>query len=306
METNKVNPMTCDTETGICEIPLVENKIESTDISAIAGKIRLLYFTDPICSSCWGIEPQLRKLKLEYGEYFNLEYRMGGLLKSWDSYGGSDVGNPKDVAIHWEEASDYYQMPIDGDVWLEDPLDSSYPPSIAFKAAQMQGEDKADLFLRKIKEMVFLEKKNISKWEHLEEAAIASGLDAVKFKADYEGAANIAFEDDLALARQLGVRGFPTIFFTDKDDNRFKVYGSKPYEVYEQALLKLYPDAVKKNTDTSLLSLFEHYPTLTTKEVAVLLSQTFGETEASLELLNANHAITRHESKKGTLWSKKK
>ena len=29
-------------------------------------------------------------------------------------------------------------MPIDGDVWLEDPLNSSYPPSIAFKAAEMQ------------------------------------------------------------------------------------------------------------------------------------------------------------------------
>ena len=23
---------------------------------------KLIYFTDPICSSCWGIEPQLRNL----------------------------------------------------------------------------------------------------------------------------------------------------------------------------------------------------------------------------------------------------
>ena len=80
--------------------------------------------------------------------------------------------------------------------------------------------------------MVFLEKKNISKWEHLQQEALITGLDVVKFKTDFEGAANTAFADDLALARQLGVRGFPTIFFTDKDDNRFKVYGSKPYEVY--------------------------------------------------------------------------
>ncbi len=304
MEANKVNPMTCDTETGLCEIPTVENTVHETDISATTGKIRLLYFTDPICSSCWGIEPQLRKLKLEYGEYFEIEYRTGGLLKSWDSYGGSDVGNPADVAVHWDEASDYYQMPIDGDLWLEDPLDSSYPPSIAFKAAQMQRTDKAEDFLRKIKEMVFLEKKNIAKWEHLREAAIATGLDIAKFTADFEGAANTAFEDDLALARQLGVRGFPTIFFTDKDDNRFKVYGSKPYEVYEQALLKLYPDAVKKSIDTSLTSLFEHYPTLTTKEAAVLSSQTLEETEASLVLLNNQNKISRYDSKKGVLWSK--
>ena len=25
--------------------------------------IKVIYYTDPICSSCWGIEPQLRKLK---------------------------------------------------------------------------------------------------------------------------------------------------------------------------------------------------------------------------------------------------
>ena len=306
METKRVEPMTCDTETGLCEIPVAENAAQETDISAATGKIRLLYFTDPICSSCWGIEPQLRKLKLEYGEYFEIEYRTGGLLKSWDSYGGSDVGNPAEVAVHWDEASDYYQMPIDGDVWLEDPLDSSYPPSIAFKAAQMQGTDKADDFLRKIKEMVFLEKKNIAKWEHLEQAAIATGLDIVKFKADFDGAANAAFDDDLALARQLGVRGFPTIFFTDKDDNRFKVYGSKPYEVYEQALLKLYPEAVKKSIDTSLTSLFEHYPTLTTKEATVLSAQTLEEAEASLVLLNKQNKISRYDSKKGILWSKNK
>lgn len=296
--------MTCDTETGICEIAREENAAVETDIAADKGKIRLLYFTDPICSSCWGIEPQLRKLKQEYGEYINIEYRMGGLLKSWDSYGGSDVGNPLDVARHWEEASDYYQMPIDGDVWLEDPLNSSYPPSIAFKAAQMQSEEQADLFLRRIKEMAFLEKKNITKWENLEQAAIEVNLDIVKLKADFNGPANAVFEEDLSLARQLGIRGFPTIFFTDKDDNRFKVYGSKPYEVYEQTLLKLLPDAVKKTIDASIENLFNQYTTFTTKEVAAILGQTLNEAEASLISLNKQNRITRFDSKKGPLWSK--
>ena len=300
----QINPMMCDSETGICEIPGTLTPGNAINTAAKQNKIRILYFTDPICSSCWGIEPQLRKLKLEYGEYFDIEYRMGGLLKGWDVYGGKDVSGPASVAQHWEEASDYYDMPIDGDLWIEDPLASSYPPSIAFKAAQMQGKVKADLFLRKIKEMVFLEKKNISKWEHLEQAAIEVGLDSVKFKADFDGAANTAFEDDLALARQLGVRGFPTIFFTDKDDNRFKVYGSKPYEVYEQALLKLNPAAVKKSIDTSLTSLFNHYSTFTTKEIAVLTAQTVEAAEASLQLLNNQNKISKTDTKRGVLWRK--
>src|SRR5690606_27525623 len=164
--------------------------------------VRLLYFTDPICSSCWGIEPQMRKLKLEYGDYFDVEYRMGGLLKSWGEYGGSDVGKPTDVAKHWDEASAYYNMPIDGDLWIVDPLTSSYPPSIGYKAAQMQDAVKAEKFLRRIKEMVFIEKKNITKWEHLSQAALDTGLNLEKFRDDFDHDAKELFNEDLELARQ--------------------------------------------------------------------------------------------------------
>ena len=148
MQTEKKDLMNCDIETGICEIPQTSNK-QTNETSNKA--VKLLYFTDPICSSCWGIEPQLRKLKQEYGQYFNIEYRMGGLLKGWSEYEGNDVNGPQSVAQHWEEAGAYYEMPIDGDVWNEDPLHSSYPPSIAFKAAQLQGNYKADQFLRRLK-----------------------------------------------------------------------------------------------------------------------------------------------------------
>ncbi len=303
----KNNPMNCDPVTGLCEIP---GATASTETGAILQPInrqkpvKVLYFTDPICSSCWGVEAQLRKLKLEYGNYFEIEYRMGGLLKSWDTYGGRDVGKPTDVATHWEEASNHYQMPIDGDVWLEDPLSSSYPPSVAFKAAQLQGEEKAQAFLRRIKEMVFLEKKNITKWEHLKQAASQTGLDAANLKAGFEGPAIELFNQDLDLARQLGVRGFPTIFFTDANQNRFMVYGSKPYQAYEEALLKLKPDALKQIYNTSYESLFAQFPTLTTKEFAELSNLNFADAELALNELHRNKKIEKQESKKGPLWKK--
>ena len=298
----QINPFICDPETGVCEVPGVQAHGTDVNISADQKKVRVLYFTDPICSSCWGIEPQLRKLKLEYGDYFDIEYRMGGLLKGWDVYGGKDVSGPTDTAQHWDEASAHYDMPIDGDVWLEDPLTSSYPPSIAFKAAQLQGEEKALLFLRRIKEMVFLEKKNITKWEHLAQAALETGLDTGKFKDDFEGRAKELFEEDLGLAKQLGVRGFPSIFFTDEDNNRFLVYGSKPYEQYEQALLKLYPQAAKQTIDTSWENLFGHYPALTTKEFSVLTGKTKEAAEIFLNSLNEQKKIDRYDSKNGVLW----
>lgn len=295
----QIDPMMCDPETGICEIPQASNESKN----AIENKaVKLLYFTDPICSSCWGIEPQLRKLKQEYGAYFDIEYRMGGLLKSWSEYGGSDVNGPESVAQHWEEASAYYNMPIDGDVWKEDPLHSSYPPAIAFKAAQLQGIYKADQFLRRIKEMVFTEKKNITKLEHLVQAAKDAGLDTGQFENDYQHQAKQLFEDDLSMAREWGVRGFPTIYFIDEDDNRFKVYGSKPYEVYEQALLKLVPGNVVKAAATSFDSIFKGYDTVTLKEFAVFYDKDLDEAEAILNELEQQSKVNRIVSKAGNIW----
>lgn len=303
-EIKNSNPLICDPETGICEVPGMETETTDIALEAVQKPVRLLYFTDPICSSCWGIEPQLRKLQLEYGDYFDIEYRMGGLLKSWESYGGRDVSGPNSVAKHWDDASDVYQMPIDGNVWLEDPLDSSYPPSIAFKAAQIQSEEKAVAFLRRVREMVFVEKKNIAKWEHLEEAASASGLGVQQFKSDYEGKAKGLFEEDLEMARALGVRGFPTIFFLDGEGNRFLVYGARLYAQYEAALLKLYPQAEKKTYDKNPESLFREFPTLTLKEFAVLTGKNLSEAEAALNELNVQKVLDKFESRNGTVWSK--
>lgn len=114
---------------------------------------------------------------------------MDGLLPSWDVYNSGGINKPSDVASHWEESGDYYKMPIDGGVWFEDPFDSSYPSSIAVKAAEIQGKEKGVAFMRKLREMLFLEKKNITKWEHFQQAAREIGLDTFLFKADYEGKA---------------------------------------------------------------------------------------------------------------------
>jgi putative protein-disulfide isomerase len=305
MQTDKESLMNCDIETGICEVADPTENAENvphSEIKASEKPVRLLFFTDPICSSCWGIEPQVRKLKQEYGDYFSIDYRMGGLLKSWDEYGGSDVNGPESVAQHWDEAGEYYEMPINGDIWKQDPLDSSYPPSIAFKAAQLQDSYKSEQFLRRIKEMVLVEKKNITKWEHLAAAAEDAGLEPVQFKDDFENKAEALFKEDLLLKSQLGVRGFPTIFFIDEDDNRFKVYGSKPYEEYEKALLKLVSNARKSEVSTLHEAILQQYRSITTKELAVLSNKNMAESESILQAFAQQGKVEEVVANTGSLW----
>jgi predicted DsbA family dithiol-disulfide isomerase len=303
-ETIKTNPLLCDIETGMCETTgEVSDTATSNNVQSTKKSVKLIYYTDPICSSCWGIEPQLRKLKLEYGNAVEIDYRMGGLLPNW-SYNSGGIGKPSDVASHWDEVSVHYDMPIDGDLWLEDPLDSSYPPSIAFKAAQMQDAEKANLFMREIREMVFLRKKNIAKWEQLATAAKTVGLNVEQLKTDFEGKAKALFEEDLKLGRELGVRGFPTIFVVDDAGNKEIVYGARPYAFYEIAILKINPNITKSEYSKTWEKLFAIYPTLTAKEFSELSGTPRNESENVLNELVSKGNLAKHTTKNGSIWTK--
>ncbi|MFC5412965.1 ClpXP adapter SpxH family protein [Larkinella bovis] len=301
MHNQKTNPLLCDSITGSCEVGPAQAAENDLIVRVDKKPVKLLYFTDPICSSCWGIEPQLRKLKLEYGDSLEIEYRMGGLLPDW-SYNSGGISKPSDVAPHWDEVSHHYDMPIDGDVWLEDPLPSSYPPSIAFKAAQWQDSEKAIRFLRKIREMVFLEKKNITRWNHLAEAAQTVGLDGARLKADFEGEASVAFADDLERGRRLGVRGFPSIFISDGSGKPEFIYGMKPYSVYEKAIQTVYPAVQKQAVDPQWQFLFARFESLTTREFSELSGVPRLESVAFLQNLTDQGHLTRLRTKNGDLW----
>lgn len=301
MENPNANPLLCDLETGLCQLPS-SAALEPAPAAMVRPKpVKVIYYTDPICSTCWGIEPQLRKLKLDYGHDLEITYRMGGLLPDW-SYNSGGISKPADVARHWDEVSQYYDMPIDGDVWLEDPLPSSYPPSIAFKAAQLQSQEKALQFLRIIREMVFLHRKNITRPEHLSTAARAAGLDVDRLKTDMEGEARTLFSQDLELGRKLGVRGFPTLFFADDSGRQEIVYGYRPYEAYVSALLRLH-DSVRRVFDTHWTNLFAVYPSLTAREFSELSGVSRMASERCLQELTEKGHLTRLQTKNGSLWT---
>ncbi len=79
MEQETNNPLLCDIESGICQMPSTNPSAHQNTLTIDKKPVRVIYFTDPIGSSCWGIEPQLRKLKLEYGNSIDLN-------REWAAY----------------------------------------------------------------------------------------------------------------------------------------------------------------------------------------------------------------------------
>ena len=266
-----------------------------------ADLLTVRYFTDPICSTCWIIQPALKKMSLEYGPYLDIKYYMGGLLPSWDTCEGK-IKSPTDAARLWKDVNAIYHIPIDGDIWLEDPLSSSFPPSIAVKAAQLQDEQAAILFLRRIREMLFLEKKNIMRWKHLETAAAEVGLNLRAFTRAYEGKARTAFQQDLQLAREMGVRSFPHLIFSNAAGQTIRLKGHLYYEDLERAILELNPYAKRCLIDSRPVNLFRHFPTLLEEEFAMLSDLVAEDARILLQQLDARGFIQKLPTKKGKLY----
>lgn len=294
----------CDPNTGLCGTNEPDSR--SAVLMQPQTKARVIYYTDPICSHCWGIEPILKKLAFEYGDHFEIEYRMGGLLETWDGFRdpANGIFGPAQVAPHWDEVGIMSGMSIDGDIWLEDPLPSSYPPSIAFKAVQKQDKDKALRFLRRIREMVFLEKQNICKEELLVQAAAECAVDVKRFQRDFNSdAVRDSFFQERDAGRQMGIHGFPSIIFVNDGNEGLVVSGRRDYQTYVDALAQSLGSKPQKNSSQQdELSLLNEYGCLATVEIAMVLDKQKETVERVLQQKVLKGVVEKIPQKFGDFW----
>lgn len=274
MENNN-NNMICDLETGVCGPAKEENELKMIDFNKPKKTVDLFYVTDPICSHCWAIEPQFRRFIEQYGDFVNVQTVMGGLLEKWGD-GFADVQNgiagPSDVAGHWREVGEQTRMPIDGSLWYDNPVTSSFPPSRVFKMVQKHDEKLASVFLRRSREAVFAFNKNISDKQVLIDIVNGLGLDGEKIvKAAETPGGQELLNEDFSLAASLGARGFPTIIMVNKENKGVKIVGGRPFEFYVQGLKQvLESEDIQPKQQPTLASFLEKEELLFSKEIEVM------------------------------------
>lgn len=214
---------------------------EHGDAAPTAGtaRARILFATDPICSHCWAMEPAWRRFLHLYGEHVEVTHLYGGLLPGWDGFRDSaGIQTPADIPPHWDEVAERYGQPIDASVWHTDPLESSYPPSIAAHAVRAIAPEREDDYLRRIRQALFLEARNIARPEVLIACAADVGLDEKAFGSALDDASSQeAFSADLRSKANRGIRGFPTLIVEGPaSEQPWVMKGSQPFFRLERAL----------------------------------------------------------------------
>ncbi|MFD0621347.1 DsbA family protein [Paenibacillus sp. GCM10027629] len=282
------NHMICDLETGVCGVA-GEEEMEMIDFNQPQKSIELYYVTDPICSHCWALEPVLRRFKEQYGHYFNFHTVMGGLLEKWsdepvDPRNG--ISGPADVFGHWREVGEYSRMPIDGSLMLDNPVQSSYPPSRVFKVIQKNHNDAlAYDYLRRSREDLFVFNRNIADESIMIDIVNQLGLDgeAIVRDAEHQTGQQL-LNEDFSLARSLGVRGFPSIIMINAENKGLKIVGSRPFESYVEGLQQiLNTEEIQPKQQPSLSNLLEKEKLLFSKEIEVMYDIEKSEINAFVE-----------------------
>ena len=175
--------------------------------------IKITYFTDPLCSTCWIVDTYIDKLKQAYKGIITLDIKMGGMLESWEHFEFQDkqIQKADYLCNLWENESQKNGVCLDAEIWKVNPVSSSYPASIAYYAAKLQDENKAYSFLYTLREMLFLQGKDISQEEVFVTAAIENELNVDDFIEDFRsGRAEELFKTDLVIKRNWNVTEFPT------------------------------------------------------------------------------------------------
>ena len=223
------------------------------DASQDADRVKIVYYTDPLCCWSWALEPHWQRFVTEKKGLITYSYCMGGMIPDWQKFNDplNAVDRPVQMGPVWMEAKHLTGIMIDESIWVLDPPSSSYPGCIAVKAAGLQSKLAEELLLKRIREAVMLERKNIARVEVLADLAKETSerfpevFDYQRFITDFNsGPGRQAFRDDMAKTRYHQIGRFPSITMTEPSGTSLIITGYRPYQVLADALT-----AVSKKAD---------------------------------------------------------
>lgn len=207
--------MVCDPETGACLLPDAET---ARDETATRAQAQVYYVGDPMCSWCWGMSPEIEALAahcVEQGLGFRLV--MGGLRA-----GGGDPWNAafRDfLRQEWTHIAAQTGQPFGFGLLERSAFSYDTEPACraVVTARELIGEapdasHRELAFFAAVQRKFYVEGEDPKEPGFYTDICTATGLDPAKFEKSFSSPEAVAAtQREFQLARQLGVRGFPTV-----------------------------------------------------------------------------------------------
>ena len=171
----------------------------------------LVYFSDPMCSWCYGFSPVIADIRKAFGRSLPIRLVMGGLRPGTETPMTDSA--KAEIRGHWTHVADAAHLPFDGAV-LDHPgfCYDTDPAARAVVRVRRQDPELALTFLERVQRAFYAENRNVTQAETLADLASELGFDRDAFLAD------MASDDlknetwgDYGTSQRAGVTGFPTL-----------------------------------------------------------------------------------------------
>jgi len=198
----------------------------------------LIYFSDPMCSWCYGFSPVIEEIRHAYGNALPIRLIMGGLRPGTETPMTDKA--KAEIAGHWSHVHEASGLPFDPAVINQEGfVYDTDPAARAVVVVRREGQDLAARYLAAAQRGFYAEGRDITRPETLADLAAEFGLDRDKFLVDWSSEeAKQETWRDYATSHRAGVSGFPTLV---GGPNEQGVYGvvTRGYAPPEQVLAVL-------------------------------------------------------------------
>jgi len=197
----------------ICTSILILVSIPKTELMAQANA-KIIYIGDPMCSWCYGFEPELTTVKDTFNE-LEFELILGG-LRPYSKEKMSDLS--EFLRHHWEEIAEKTGQKFSYELLEQDDfVYDTEPASRAVVCAQQQNEEVTMPFYKAVQEAFYRDNKSTHDINTYLTIAKTFDLDTDLFEFSYSEDETLkATRDNFLKAQEMGVRGFPTLML-EKD-----------------------------------------------------------------------------------------
>ncbi len=193
------------------------------------------WYTDPFCSWSYAAEGPIGIFRRHFGERLSFRYRLLPLYRNIDEFlKHHGMTKQQEFAPRIGKVSRATGVTMSPKLWETGQAPQSSEGCCLFaEAALLADPVKGGTFLSRLRELVFLEGRNVGNPDVLLETAIALGLDRGRLEEFLRsGAAMAALSEDQEKARSEGVTVRPTLIMTNSEGDRVFIGGLRNPDLF--------------------------------------------------------------------------
>ena len=196
----------------------------------------LWYFADPMCSWCWGFSPVIDAIREEFRPRLKIALVLGGLRPGTTESISASLR--EDILHHWHQVHERSGQPFRFEGAMpEGFVYDTEPPSRAVLTMGSIDAEKTFPMLKAIQFAFYAQGLDVTKTDTLADLADGFGVERTRFMEAFESeelrARTLAH---FKHARQVGVRGFPTLILQKGEDLHLITNGWQALEPIRTAL----------------------------------------------------------------------